>query len=44
MTPQQYLQKLEVEKTIFDRSEKIKLIKRFILRPTVSNYKTLAAN
>ena len=26
MIPQQYLQKLEVEKTIFDHSEKIKLI------------------
>ena len=30
MTPQQYLQKLEVEKTIFDRSEKIKLIKVYL--------------
>tara|TARA_Y100001954_G_scaffold27165_1_gene24491 strand:- start:599 stop:733 length:135 start_codon:yes stop_codon:yes gene_type:complete len=44
MIPQQYLQKLEVEKTIFDHSEKIKLIKRFILRPAFSNCKILAAN
>tara|TARA_B000000609_G_scaffold146705_1_gene129040 strand:- start:661 stop:771 length:111 start_codon:yes stop_codon:yes gene_type:complete len=28
MIPQQYLKKLEVEKTIFDHSEKIKLIIR----------------